>query len=708
VTALLVLVLANVDLVADGKPVARLAWEGGPRAEAAAKILNKTLVLMTGTALPEGGTAPPLRFVETRDPGYIVRTGKDGVTVEGSHLVHAVYDMLEGWGCRFGGDEPFLPEHERVSVRPFEWRPRRALYVADSVPDLSLRADGIAIRGLQEYARRRDAVVERRDRYGALVRVASTTFDDFLPPRLYEAHPRWFALRRGERVPRGNFALTDAEARAFYLDALGRWLETHPEVDVAGLWPEVTEVWCEDTLKIGAPEGYALLWREAARRFPDRRFEILATGLTLRPPKGKVPANVEVLFRPGKETSLLQGVMDPRQEESLTPVVKAWRARGAKVVLEIDGAPESWCGLPWPCHDAVRFDAAHFEAAVLRGVTAALAGAWRRPEVGLNLDAALATLVTRARGVRSWGDLRDTPELFVEDAFPLAYRVATVERLNRMASEKHRPADQRRMAAQDAFLGFLALQEEMGEAEGRAYARYRGADFRRMQETLLPDGTERKLGPARLKETMDTVWIETDLLRLGIDRRKATVVSLLRKRGIDWGEDLGGADGRFFSVVAVNVKGARRDGRISFKNPEPGVLDITLRGRVGKDGSRWSSTLVLKSGSGLIRQIGKIEGRGIASGCQWSGGPLDRWVCPAFVREGSLGAPEARFAFPMPAGTLLYCRAGETGPGLAARLPRGGPLTVSKGKTSSLVTTAAGDAIAVDWIVFAQLFELGR
>ena len=40
-------------------------------------------------------------------------------------------------------------------------------------------------------------------------------------------------------------------------------------------------MWDEAALALGAPESYALLWREAAARFPGRRFEILATGLHL-------------------------------------------------------------------------------------------------------------------------------------------------------------------------------------------------------------------------------------------------------------------------------------------------------------------------------------------------------------------------------------------------------------------------------------------
>jgi hypothetical protein len=63
----------------------------------------------------------------------------------------------------------------------------------------------------------------------------------------------------------------------------------------------------------------------------------------------------------------------------------------------------------------------------------------------------------------------------------------------------------------------------------------------------------------------------------------------------------------------------------------------------------------------------------------------------------------------MPEGTLLYCRSGERGVGLAARLPDGGVVSVLGGEKTTLVAAnPATRVLRVDWIVFTELGELGK
>ena len=88
-------------------------------------------------------------------------------------------------------------------------------------------------------------------------------------------------------------------------------------------------------------------------------------------------------------------------------------------------------------------------------------------------------------------------------------------------------------------------------------------------------------------------------------------------------------------------------------------------------------------------------------------GPLDRWICPPYAREGPLQTTQ-RLSLPLPAGTLLYCRAGDRGPGLAARVPKGGIVTVVGGNTPSFVATGFGGSLEVEWVVFGDAGELGK
>ena len=683
-----------MDVVAGGAPRVRVETDGSPAARFAADLVRRHVVLMTGVALPEGGEGAALRFEVSDAPGYEITDN----FVRGRDLARAAYDILESWGL--SPPDPLIPRRETLAISPRTWKPARALYVESFDP--SLPAQGIAVRGLDRY--RKDPLV--RD-LGYEVRVASTSFDDFLPVALFEAHPGWFAKRGGERGPRGNFALLNPDARAAYLGGLGAWLDAHPEVDCVGIWPEVTTVWDEDALAVGAPESYALLWREAAARFPTRRFEILATGLTLKPPsEDAVPSNVEVRLVPGADASGLQGLAGQPIEQ----VLRAWEARGARVVLEIDAQPDSFLGMPWPCHEAIRENARRFPAAVLRGGGHLEARLWRDPDAPVELPSLLARAVERARGVRSSGDPRDAADLFFEEEFGLGFRIGALERLYRLAANEADDAGARRSAAADLLLGYYAVRRELPAEGAASYDRHRGREYAALLATLLPEGVERAIGPARVRETFDRVTVETDRLLLGIDRRTASVTSLKRKLARDWSADLAGEGGTCFAVVGLAEKTDRVEGAVAVEFAEDRVR-IELQGLLRPAGPRWRSTLEVSGAA--VRQTAAVEADGgIASGCAWKGPVFDRWVCPPYATEGLLkgeGSGEPPRGLALPRGTLLYCRSGERGVGLAARLPEGGIVSLAvRDATSFVAANPAARSMKIDWIVFTDLGELGK
>jgi hypothetical protein len=699
------LLLAAVELVADGESRLRIESDGSEAAQRAVALLKRNVVLMTGAALPETGSGPALRFVRTDAPGYAIRMNGADVVVEGDDLLRAAYDLLEGWGCRFDGLEPVTPRKPSLEIAPRSWRRQRELYVETDEFDPSLSATGVAVSGIEGYAAPDFAPARA---LGYALRVASTTFDDFLPPERYEEHRDWFALRRGKREPRGNFALTNPAARAAYLDAVERWLQAHPEVDCLGIWPEVTTVWCEESEVLGHAEAYALLWKEAAARFPKRKLEILATGLTLRPPRTTVPTNVEVRFRPGRDASGLQAMAD----QEIDAVVRAWEARGARVVLEIDAGPESWCGMAWPCHDAIRGNARRFAAAVLRNGSHLHARLWRNPAKEERLGPALSALLERARKVASWGHPRDAADLFFDEGSGIAFRIAANERLLRLAQKETAEPEARRSAASDAYLGYLALQRALPEKRAKAYRRYRGREYRRVVETFLPEGVEHRVGPALVREGLERIDIETDRLRLRIDRATATVTQVQLFRGDRWSADLCGDDGRFFAVVALANKTTRVQGDVALSSPGQGRLRIDLSGHLAPGGPRWRSRLDLRSASGVVLQTAEVfTDGGTAAGCRWKRNRFDRWVCPAFTSEGRLqgGTERVLPAYRLPPRTLLYCREGERGIGLAVRTVHGGTsVSVRDGPFGMLVASSRGRTIQVDWILFSGPGELGH
>ena len=169
--------------------------------------------------------------------------------------------------------------------------------------------------------------------------------------------------------------------------------------------------------------------------------------------------------------------------------------------------------------------------------------------------------------------------------------MGAVETLLRVATNAQTPLAERRSAAKDAFLSYRVLIEEMDEDRSKVYKRYRGRDIRAMVEKLLPDGAVRRVGPADVRERIDDLVVSTDVLRLTIDRRTATVTGLSRKIGIDWSDDLGSGGGTFFTVVAMQERGSRTSGRVRLATPETGVLQIVLGGKVRDAGQGWKSVL---------------------------------------------------------------------------------------------------------------------
>ncbi len=684
-----------MDVVAEGAARVRVATDGSVAAEFAAELVRSHVVLMTGAALPAGGALPVLLFERSAFEGYEVLEEPGGaLSVRGKDLVRAAYDLLDAWGCRFDRLPPEVPRRERLALEPVR-RPReRELWIDGERFDASLPASGFLAIGLRAAE---GADLARAKALGFAVGAASTSFDDFLPPTLHAEHPEYFALRRGRREARGNFALTNAAARDACLAAVGRWLDAHPDVDRLGLWPEVTSVWCEESEALGHAEAYALLWREAAARFPGRTLEILATGLTLRPPRGSVPANVVVRVRPGREASGLQGIAG----QPIEAVVGEWEARGAAVLFEIDAAPASWCGMPWPCHEAIRENAARLRSAAMRGGSYREARIFLEPEYRTERAPREKALDERARTVRSHGDLRDAALLFVDEAAGLPFRVGNVERLLARARDPSLGPDARRAAAADAWFGHRALRRELPPA----YVTHRARDFEAMLAELLPAGAERRVGPALVREGPSRVTVETDLLRLEIDRASAAVVAVARRAAEAWHTP---GEGRYFSVVALSTKGERSGGSIEFEAPDPTSILLRLGGKLGSSGPRFENLLHLRGGSGAVAQRARIDAPDrVVAGCRWEGAALDRWICPAHAAEGPVdGVRDLRVAFAMPPGTLLYARKGEWGLGLAARLPEGGVLSLTGTAQPTLAAIGRAAALDVEWILFADPGEL--
>ncbi len=700
-TPLVFVMCAAIEIVGDGQPRVHLETDGSPAAKHAAELLRKHVVLMTGVALPSLGKGHALRWERTTWRGYRITTNADtGHTlIAGDDLVRAAYDILARWGCRMDVEPPHIPRAKRLAITARDVPRVRDLFTQRAF-DPTWPVQGWSVVGLRNYDAAKARAVAA---LGYRVAVASDTFDDFLDPALFEQHPEWFAKRGERRVPRGNFALLRAEARAAYLDALGAWLVAHPEVHRVGIWPEVTTVWDDDAVAAGIPHAYALLWREAAARFPKREFEILATGLTVRPPRaGRVPNNVVVRMRPGADASGWQ----PLRDQPLFAVVQGWRARGARVTLEIDAAPRPWCGLPWPCHQALRGNAALFPEAVLVRGSRELAALWREPDEPVTLGPLLARLLETSRSVRSVGTIDAAGALFLTPEDGAGYLVGEVERQFARARSQDLALAARRAAARSMYAHYRRALRSVPDAA--RYRRYRERQVRRLIHELEPEGIRYRVGPATITEKDATLQVETDTLAMRIDRPRATVTAVRRKLGREWSAWVGSEQKALFAVAALGQSSDRKNGRVSITSPATGVVRVVLHGRFGAAGATSTNALTFRNGSGLIHQTATTTARdGLVVGCRFAPHHFDHWVCPAYAVDGTMDLPLP--SLHLPTETLLYCRNGARGLGLALRVTRASPVRLQLQDDEILLyTTTRANQLKTTWILFQSKAELAK
>jgi hypothetical protein len=363
----------------------------------------------------------------------------------------------------------------------------------------------------------------------------------------------------------------------------------------------------------------------------------------------------------------------------------------------------------------VRGDARRFSGAVLVHPAHSLAELWHRPAARVAIDEETAALLTRARTLQSWGDPRDSAVLWPPaegaDRTSLGARMGEVERELARALRADLPDAERRAAVSTAWFGFRALVHDLGGAHGRSYRLQRERDLRGALEALLPDGAETKVGAAAVRETFDRVVIETPRLRLGIERSTGLVTELRRRLARDWSENLAGARGRMFAVVALGSTTDRVEGMVRVREGEDGETRVELGGQLHRGGPRWSSELTIDGSSARIGQIAKVEAAGgIAIGCQFGPKAFDEWVCPSYAAEGAFAQPgEAQQAsFRLVPGAILYCRKAPRGVGLALRLPDGGIGAVVDGEDGTIISTSPSASVRAEWIVFTHETELSK
>lgn len=228
------------------------------------------------SAADRGLLPPPAKGFDGYAIAVSARTGNPPRIVIGGDqprgLVYAVYDLLERLGCRFThpaldpGDPEIVPSARDLTLPAgkwavasplryrtlawFEWRKPNPDDLATTPEELAAQIDwamkcrynafesaAIELPPDHPLARALHAAKQR----GMLLQSPGHNFDLFLPsdPATFSAHPDWFGLRKGRRVPHAaygaQFCWTNAEARKAFTENVVAFVKERPDLDILEL-----------------------------------------------------------------------------------------------------------------------------------------------------------------------------------------------------------------------------------------------------------------------------------------------------------------------------------------------------------------------------------------------------------------------------------------------------------------------------------------
>lgn len=395
-------------LVENGQPRAAIVVprKATPTVEKAAQELADYVKKISGAALPvvpETKVPPGARidvgptedavkalpkFSAGDEERVILRSVPGGVMVGGGSdraVLYGAYRLLETLGCRWLTPEPeneLVPQTPTipfpkldVDTRPaFAWR----LFGARGKPEAEswglkmgfnglFDPDATAINGACVYWPREVQGVH--------------AFVQIMPPKKYfEAHPEWYPLLGGKRVPcqsaTGQLCLTAPGLADEFAANVLRLFDSDPTARLVSISPNDGYGWCEcpacleldrklcgaRTTKQGLARekpfmGDRLFWfanqvaERVGRKYPDRKLLVLAYVNYAEPPDTIRPApNVVPFVCHYAPADYSRPIADPTSEPNsqFNALVKRWAAITPEAMIYSYVSKSMWWRLPRP------------------------------------------------------------------------------------------------------------------------------------------------------------------------------------------------------------------------------------------------------------------------------------------------------------------------------------------------------------------------
>lgn len=284
--------------------------------EQAARVMQRYLDQMTGIELPIVAEGAPSRdaeiilgdtrtqrrlgVVEDRsvlgEDGFTIRTkGQRLVIVGGTGMgtLYGVYTFLEDYlGCRMYSPEVLsIPRVATISLPPIDDTQVPAIEFREVYYRHALDPEYAAWHKLDHHA----------EEWGLWVH----TFGGLVPPdRYFDAHPEYFSLVNGKRIPSGQLCLTNDDVFDILVESLRGLMADKPNARYWSVSQNDTFGYCEcDQCRAidereGTPAGSLLAFvNRVAAEFPDKIISTLAYQYSRAAPRTIRPAdNVNIVL----------------------------------------------------------------------------------------------------------------------------------------------------------------------------------------------------------------------------------------------------------------------------------------------------------------------------------------------------------------------------------------------------------------------------
>ena len=257
-------------------------------------------------------------------------------------LLYGAYQLLEEAGCSFvypgkqeevvpqkeivefiSGERIFNPAIEQRGLTPYglqasslelsrnfiDWMAKNKLNYILVSEDRRTDCPGSAHSSILKEVG--EELLPELQKRGFVIEMAEHTIDIFFSRSLFQEHPEWFALIRGERrigdendPYTGQMCYSNKEAVEYYAKAVADYAAKRPEFHIIGTWPRDGGQWCECNNCESDPEvlyhAIEVVAEKVKKVRPDISVEymIYPRPKGFQPPPEKLPENMSFLWIP--------------------------------------------------------------------------------------------------------------------------------------------------------------------------------------------------------------------------------------------------------------------------------------------------------------------------------------------------------------------------------------------------------------------------